>query len=358
MFSRDGNKPTLWCVFGDNPFLSVSRGDHIGETRIVRLLSKVFDVYYNGVLVEEQSAQIGSDNPVALPDRNYDLYYVRNNPKIFKQLPSPKMCMAYPYDPESFECADAIVVTTDVWRNVLQKSFSYVKEELFFAKTYPSKLEVDKPIIQIKQYIDPLISPKPGESNNQKVRNLRYLYTNSMSFGFFGRLAEDSLPIYTIEKLHGFSEHNKFYAPLTIFGGKIRSSLGTQKDLPQPSVYVGDIPYEEVSSHIRALDCTLAGEGVDDFVLGSNKVLDSIGLGIPVLGVKNGVREEYLGTSYPLLLNEDSGDDEILKDFLNKISLRESKLSLGLIRDLNTMEQAEIHLRNQLESNSIGSWEL
>jgi len=321
----------------------------------VRLLSKIFDVYYNGILVEENSEQIGSDSKVALPDRSYDFYYVRNNPKIFVQLPSPKICMGYPYDPESFECADAIVVTTDVWKNVLRKKFVHEKEELFFEKAYPRKIDIDKPIIQIKQYIDPLMSSREDKNDSQKIRDLRYLYTNSMSFGFFGRLAADSLPTYTIEKLNRSSEGNTFNTPVTIFGGKIRSSFGTEKDLPQPSVYVGDIPYQEVSAYIRAVDCTLAGEGVDDFVLGSNKVLDSIGLGIPVLAVKNGVRKEYLGDSYPLLLNEDCGDEQILYDFLSDLSSRNTKLNISAIIALNTMSKAELHLRAQLEDVSIES---
>jgi len=148
----------VWCLFMNKSYLSIVMGDSIGEYRIIKMLSKYHDVYYNGVLFDEHASIIGHENKIAIPKSGYDLYYVRCNKEVFLALPHPKVYMAYPYDEEVFKVADGLVVTTHFWGEYLKDPETRQKNADITQQWYPSATIFPKKVLQFKQCCDPLIS--------------------------------------------------------------------------------------------------------------------------------------------------------------------------------------------------------
>ena len=302
----------IWCGFADKGSLDPAFGDAIGEVRILKMLSVFSDVFYNGVLVRPASNSFGTGEKLRPPTEHYDLYYLRANKSLFEILPSPKIYMAYPHDERVFSMADGLVVTTDIWGRILRSSELQAANPVFFRKWYPADFSCLKPIIQFKQAIDPDFSI--GSAAKHRENPWRYKLTNTEVFGFYGRLDKSSLP-YSIINVADLDRRI-----VLAFAGAIRSDLKSDKHVFARHLYLGTVPLSEMPQLLRATACTLAGESCDDEVLGSNKILDSISLGVPVICKRNPVRDEYLGRDYlglfdtereaSLLLNRCLGDDE------------------------------------------------
>lgn len=272
------------------------------------MLSYFADVYYNGVPIQRDAGSFGCGATLTLPADEYDLYYVRANDALFAKLPHPKICMAYPYDQEIFNMADGLVVTTDIWKRILlnpplQREFSE-----FFSKWYPSTFETSKPIIQFRQAIDPSFAA--AAAAEQRRNAWKFKLTNTDVFGFYGRLDKSSLP-YSVMKAADADRRI-----ILAFAGRIRSDLKSDHKVFSRHIYLGEVPYEEMPHLVQATACTLAGESCDDDVLGSNKVLDSIGLGVPVICKRNPVRNEYLGSDYLGLFDSQDHAAELLGLFV------------------------------------------
>ncbi|MCC6710256.1 MAG: glycosyltransferase [Gammaproteobacteria bacterium] len=312
-------RPRIWCGFANKGTLDAARGDSIGEMRILKMLSCFADVYYNGVAVDRDCLCFGAGEQLTLPRDEFDLYYVRANNALFAQLPHPKICMAYPYDEEIFAMADGLVVTTDIWKHLLLTPARRPPFAEFFAKWYPDTFHTAKPIVQFKQAIDPSFAAIAA--SDQQRSAWRFKLTNTDVFGFYGRLDKSSLPYSIMQAAQSDSR------VLLAFAGRIRSDLKAEQDIIARHVYLGQVPYQQMPQLIAATACTLAGESCDDDVLGSNKVLDSIGLGVPVICKRNPVRDEYLGADYLGLFDDTAHAAALLGAFLGDRKWRETLLA-------------------------------
>lgn len=302
----------IWCGFADKGTLDPAQGDAIGEVRILKMLSLFSAVFYNGVPVQPGCRSFGSGERLEAPTERYDLYYVRANKTLFESLPHPKIYMAYPYDEHVFSIADGLVVTTEIWGRILHSPELQKVHPAFYKKWYPPEFTCAKPLIQFKQTIDPEFSSK--SVLDPQHNPWRYRLTNTKVFGFYGRLDKSSLP-YSIIKV---ADNDR--RVVLAFAGVIRSDLRNEKLVFARHLYLGSVPHAEMPNLVSATACTLAGESSDDEVLGSNKILDSISLGVPVICKRNPVRDEYLGRDYlglfdtereaSLLLNRFLEDDE------------------------------------------------
>ncbi len=284
-------RPKIYCLFLDRPVMEPLSGDRINELRFYRSLSSFADVYYNDVLIDWDSEVIGDPSGLKTPTRDYDLYYVRANPELFKSLPHPKITLAYPYDAEVFAMADALVVTTEAWQNLLQEHSASAEVQKKLAKWYPDKIVLPRTILNIQQTIDPHFL-QPISPSSEFV--WRAKMTGAQAFGFFGRVTEETIPSELIDSLGVIRERlGSSTSPLAAFAGSIRTAL------PKPAVSLGQIPYDEVPSALAACRGTLGQMCADSDYLGSGKLLDAMATKTPIITRRNAVRDEQLGPDYP-----------------------------------------------------------
>ena len=207
---------------------------------------------------------------------------------------------------QAFDCADGLVVTTEIWRQGLLDRSLREKHHHFFDKWYPKDLNVQNRIIKFNQICDPFISPanidqaaidqwkqrltiapeqaRPGgffgrlkhavlSGSQDRARSGPSATT---TFGFYGRLDADTLPYTIIESLRQHSDR-----ALVVFAGRIRKELEDEGGLPEKTMYLGELPYDDMPNLIGATSYVLAAESPMGHVLGSNKVLDAIAMGVP-----------------------------------------------------------------------------
>ncbi|WP_299944259.1 hypothetical protein [uncultured Ruegeria sp.] len=287
----NSKRPKIYCQFLDRPVMEPLSGDRINEIRFYRSLSSFADVYYNDVLIDWECGTIGDPSGLKTPTRDYDLYYVRANPELFKSLPHPKITLAYPYDPEVFGVADALVVTTEAWQNLLYEHSASTSVRRKLAKWYPDNIVLPDTIVNIQQTIDPLFL-QPISSKTEFF--WRAKMTGAQSFGFFGRVTEETIPSELIDNLSVIRERlGSSTNPLAAFAGSIRTAL------PEPALSLGQIPYEEVPGALAACRGTLGQMCADSDYLGSGKLLDAMATKTPIITRRNAVRDEQLGSAYP-----------------------------------------------------------
>lgn len=297
-------RPKIFCQFVDLPEISPTSGDKINEIRFYRALSKFADIYYNDYLVDWSTGKIGAPGNLNLPSRDYDLYYVRANHELLKKLPHPKITIAYPYDPHSFETADAILVTTQAWAELLKayNTSPTIQEKL--KKWYPRSIVEPNQLINIGQTIDPsfIIEPTPREAFRWTART-----TGSQVFGFFGRVTDETIPHDLMSALEFVRNSlDSDLEPFAVFAGSIRT------EVPRMSLNLGQIEYANMPLLIRACTGTLGQSCKDSDYLGSGKILDSMACGVPIVCKANAVRIEQLGDDYPGMFETQDQANEIM----------------------------------------------
>ncbi|MBX9451465.1 MAG: glycosyltransferase [Mesorhizobium sp.] len=270
--------------------LPATGGDMINEARFLTALSRFADVYYNGQLFQPGVPGYGlEDREIVVPQGGYDLYYVRNNPELFVQLPSPKIVMAYPYVEDVFRAADAVVVTTEAWERGLTP---YSDQNMFtrpMRDWYGDDVVAPKRVINIKQTIDPYFLEEPSRA---RLIEARAKTTGAKAIGFFGRIDSNTFPYMFVRAYKQIIEELpqvKF-----VVGGTVRIPL-------DPTIVkTTRIAYEKMPAMVKACVATATDEGNDAAFLGSGKVLDSMACGVPVIAYKTLTRTEQLGDYYPL----------------------------------------------------------
>lgn len=284
-------RPKIFCQFVGQPRLTPISGDRINEIRFYRALATFADVYYNDERIDWENLEIGRSSEIKEPSRDYDLYYVRANNEFFKRLPHPKVTLAYPYEAEVFEMADAVLVTTQRWQELLQEHNSSPTAQRKLAKWYPSQIVEPRRLLNIKQTIDPYFCK---ECPSQPIFEWKARMTNATIFGFFGRITDDTIPFELVEAVaevrRGLGDST---SPLVAFAGSIRTSL------PSPSVNLGNVAYQRMPALLRACGGTLGQSCPDSDFLGSGKFLDSMACGVPIICRPNAVRIEQVGERYP-----------------------------------------------------------
>lgn len=292
------SKPTLYALLANEKVLERNRGDKINESRFLTALSEHFDIYYNNVYFKGGGELFGShDVAVAPPLRKYDLYYVRSNPEVFAKCGSPRIAMGVPYQESVFSTADALLVTTGIWGELL-KSYNTsqaARDKIGYLYTGDSSLEMPKHVINISQSADlSFFTP-----DARKVNHYKNVFSRGFVCGYYGRLSEESMPVIAQEGV----ELARKVCPevVMVYAGKIRGKMEIADGL-----YVGEIPYTEMPSVLGATDVVFSNEEIESEFLGSGKVIDAMLAGVPILCPKNRVRIEQLGDEYPLFYSTPS----------------------------------------------------
>ncbi len=291
----------IYHLLATQPVLNLESGDRINELKFITALSRYAETYYNDQKFDPDAPEHGlNKKEISSPTGQYDLYYVRNNPEIFDALPHPKVCMAYPYYPEAYEHADAILTTTEAWKERLENYNDDPTAADFLSDYYPKKIIPPKKVINIGQILDPCFYPRHGSFLHFRYR-ARFGY--GFIIGYFGRVDNEARP------------HPDFMAALpylkkqipdlcSVFAGNIRT------EIPDRSVRVaGKIPYLEMPFANSACDVLLCNEHPEANWLGSGKTLEAMACGVPMVLTPRPARVEQLGETYPLYYR---GKDELV----------------------------------------------
>ncbi|MFT5320234.1 MAG: glycosyltransferase involved in cell wall biosynthesis [Pseudohongiellaceae bacterium] len=316
------NRLRIYALLGTAARLDPVRGDMINEARFLTALTEFADVYYNGCRFQPDKPDYGLVATDITPPRpDYDLYYVRANPEIFLQCPHPKIAMAYPYHEEVINSADALIVTTDAWKQGLlpyspDNSFSIPMRRWYGDVTIP-----DKKIINIKQTINPDFIDEPGED---EITEARARLSLARAFGYFGRIDANTFPKIF---LSAFQLLRKTETDLQFaVGGTVRIPLN------RACLRLPRLPHHRMPALLTACLGTVTDEGDDAFFLGSGKVLDSMARGVPVIAYKTPPRVEQLGEDYPLYYDTEQSclqrirevlyDTDILSEARKQLKIR------------------------------------
>lgn len=284
-------KPTLYCLLGTTPHLPPVGGDRINEARFLRCFSRHFDIYYNNIPYDPADDTFGApDVEISPPDKEYDFYYVRGNTEILKKCGHPRVISGLPYDPEAYELADGIILTTQIWQNYLERRDTDEHARDALADWY-GQGDIVKPknIIYLGQAVDPAFErPDPARTDVYRKK-----FTNGFAVGYFGRIAPTTMPAVAmagIEQVQASHPDVEF-----VFGGFVRKPTTAPKGIPVPR-----IAYEDMPNAVAACGAVLGNEEKDSAFLGSGKIIDAMAAGTPILAKHNPVRVEQLGLDYPL----------------------------------------------------------
>ena len=344
-------RPRIFALLGNRARLQPTSGDQINEARFLAALSSFADVYYNGQLFRPELSGWGLDaTTIATPAKDYDLYYVRNNTQIFSACPSPKVAMAYPFDPVVFREADALFVTTAAWKWGLEPYSVSNRYSRPLAGWYGDMAVKLPKLINIKQVLDERFLTPPVQRD---VTEARARMTFGRIIGFFGRIDTNSYPFILTA---AYQDLKKLLPDLQfVVAGTVRMPL------PEGVFQAPRIDYEKVPTFVKACIATASDEGDDAEFLGSGKILDSVAAGVPIVAYKTPPRVEQLGEDYPLYYRDYAGaarrlmetafDRELMADVKKHLAARSVMFSpdaraIELKIEIESLLQASIRSAN------------
>ena len=295
------SKPTLYAVLGDRARLQVANGDSINEIRALRVLSSVFDVYYNNARFDP-AAEIGPEGVGTDdlgPDRPYDFHYIRNNPALFAAIDGPKLCFAYPYDEAVFAEAAALVVPTGNWKDHLLRrgTDSEAKLRDVYEGVAP---EFGCPVLTLGQTIDPALSPDPDAipdaGRGRRAFAMRAKLTGARAFGLYGNLNKSLYPYRGFAALERLARERGGADPVIALAGRFRAQSRISY---ANSVYLGQIPHRDMGALYASTWAVMTNESPLNHCLGNQKTLEAMQLGLPVFCQRLDTFEMQLGADYP-----------------------------------------------------------
>lgn len=282
-------RPKAYALLGDEADLSLVRGDVLNERKFLRMLSATHDIYYNNQLVHWDRADLGlTRSQVSPPDQAYDLHYIRNNRAIARGVEHNLIVMSYPYHPEVWDRATAVLTTTRAWKAYLEQLGTGSRPPAL-KQWYPRKIRHLPPVLVAEQHIPTQFvatdrRSNPGPKESRKPGTARGAY--------FGRLQKNSFPG---DVLSAIATLRKSGANLTF------SHYGPKNGvrLPRWVNAFPPVPHEQIPQIKSGFDFVVYDQDETGHWLGSSKVLEAIGLGVPMLARKQLARVENLGANYP-----------------------------------------------------------
>jgi|GEM_PF-4128267 len=304
-------KPKLYFLLGNTAFLEPLSGDRVNEMNLIRAMSKHFDVYYNNVLVDPNTDFFGSpDKPVALPDKVYDLHYVRANREIFLQLPSPKIWFATPYFADCYAQADAVATMTDAWH----RRMANLKNDPWLCALMgvEGEVVVPKSLILTRQ----VIAHETLKPDAEKIGKIRENLDGKLLLGHFGRVVTSNFPHHLMAAFEAREVKEKFKIS---FVGKLDTKFKHWFSMQ------GQLPIVEIASLIAACDATVYNQDEQGHIAGSLKVMESMALGVPVISPRLEARELELGEGYPYFWSPVTNSKQVTNKLLKSFQERQPK---------------------------------
>lgn len=268
-------------------------GDGINELNQIKYLSRFFDVYYNNQLIDLKRPNYNQFKTlIEPPNPGYDIYYVRNNPNIFKQVPQSKtkIYFASPFDEECFTNSDFIACPTESWRAMLKVPSRN------WGILYPDYFATDNAIV-LSQKLDPdLIYPMASTPNAFVSHGIP---EKSFKICHFGSLRNSCFPSYFLRFYERIKSEIKEQISV-IFLGASPSSL-TIPNNSKNFHFIPNIEFREINSYINSSDMLLYNQrDYQSEYAGSNKIIEAIVCEKPILSCRSAARQDELGEAYPL----------------------------------------------------------
>lgn len=324
----------IYCQYSNNKILTPNRGDFINEIGMLKALSKFADVYYSGqkfnTLLSGYGLKKYAGNIEFKITKNCDLYYVRNNKKIFqyiynKNFGGKKIWMSSPYDKWCFLKSNIVATFTKSWEDMLKRGD-------IFPGLNPDGLKFNN-AISIDQTIDDIFFPRQSE---EITKNIRKEIGGDFIIGHFGRVAESTYPYLLLNSWGDIVEKFPNLRMITgVTTGKFPSGL---KNVVYKNVTHSQMPY-----YFSACDMAIVSQhGIEWDICGNLKVKEPAACGIPVVLEKSLARCEEYGNDYEMFLPRDS--------FRKESEQKDFKLSKNIL-----MERIEFLINNENERKRIGN---
>ncbi|MDP4686223.1 MAG: glycosyltransferase [Salibacteraceae bacterium] len=295
-------------------------------------MSLFADVYYNNQPFNAELEGFGlEEKEIVVPPDHFDLYIVRNNFDVFSQIKGTKFCLAYPYNEEAFRNADAVLTTTQIWKERLEQFNERSDSFEFFGGYYPETIVQPKQIINIGQVLADDYVPKTSDF---KCFQFKAQFGYGFTVAYFGRVDNEAKPhpdyLSIIPELEIQIPELK-----TVFAGNIRVEIPSKR-----VIKVGKINYQDMVFATSACDVLLCNEHDEANWLASGKTLEAIGCEVPIVLTPRPARVEQLGADYPLFYNT---KEELLV------------LILKLYRDSNFRSSVKDYMRERAKDLRIGA---
>lgn len=303
------NKPTLYALITNKDVISKNNGDTINEIRNMATISAAFNVFYNNDPFCIEKTSLGTAGRIG-PVGDYDFYYIRNNSEIFKSIQGKKIVMGFPYDQYIFEEASAIFVTTPNWQTHLQLRGEASAEKLKYL--YKGLLPRPKcPVVNIGQRTDAILSDK--ETSPKSLFQFKAQTTGSPVFGYYGNLSADLYPYMGFAAVERLNQEYPELNPMVALAGKFRKG---GEICNENIIHIGNVDYGDMPSLLDNSVATFTTESLLCNTLGSQKVLDSIARGVPVLCRRLDTFVSQLGDEYPCFYETENQAYDLSKKLL------------------------------------------
>jgi len=335
-------RPKIYVLFCKQGTISHRGGDTINEMRLYRSLSTFADVYYNDDLIDFDKNIYGKSENIKPPSRKYDLYYVRNNPEFFLQLPSPKITLAYPYNETVFRNADGLFVTNASWISFLRSHESSPASKQMLSNFYPDKIFVPNTIINVEQSNEQAFEEKYSEKKmfEYKVKTL-----GARIVGLYGRITDKTFQQDVYEKVRKLNQNTKTPCnPILGLAGSIRIPI------PQDILSLGHVDYQDMPYLYKNTYIAFGAYTNETNYLGSTKLLDAMQQGTPILQRRTVAREEQLGSNYGGFYDDSRGLEEIVDKMFFEEGFRDT-LSQELLARSTMFDN--INVGNRIQSRLL-----
>lgn len=275
-------RPRIYAIYSHVPALRPYGGDHISELETLRWMSRDCDVYYNDILFDPSGNHAGiPEGEIVFPGLEYDLVYIRDNRDVLRAAKEAGLRTLYfgrTDHPEVFTYADEIAV--------------HNTQEAEIIKSHAPGFET-------------LLMEQPGRDGfvplqgARKTGEFRKRWGRGFTLGFFGRIDEASFPntLYSAKDILGH------YIPELniIFAGKLRWKYTLPQDLMHEERYFGpsEMPYV-----LSACAATIGIEQPEAEHAGSNRTIECIRCGVPIITRPYAARRDQLGENYPLFFSD------------------------------------------------------
>lgn len=275
-------RPHIYAIYSNAPALRPYGGDHISELETLRWMSRDCDVFYNNVLFDPKGNHAGvPGGDIVHPESGYDLVYVRDNIEVLRAAKEAGLKTIYFGRTESadvFAYADMIAVHNKREADIIQGRMNEART------------------ILIEQPGRDGFSPMQG---TRRAEEFAKRWGAGFTLGFFGRIDNECFPS-TFYSAKDILEH---YIPdlNVVFAGKLRWKFVLPQDLLHEEKYFEpvDMPYV-----LSACAATIGIEQPEAEHAGSNRTIECVRCGVPIITRPYAARRDQLGEDYPLFFSD------------------------------------------------------
>ena len=327
------SKIKIYYLCGKNPAIKPTSGDQITEISIMKCLAKYTDVYYNNQLIDVKKDDLGTTKTkIEYPDKEYDIYWIRNNDAILQQCTGYKVRCGSPYSDESYKFSDLIITYSDSWKNKLSQ---YNNKREPSDGLYPNKkIIMPKDIMTVYQSVEDRFYKRISDSERVKIRNTMVKGGSDFIIAHYGRVSNTCYPSHIINVFKRIQKMTNKKIHLIFQGTSAHFRENIKEENDNIIINTIGIPYEHIHKYIQSVDLITSNyTSATANWGGCMHILEAIASNVPIICGDFDVRKEQLGNDYPLFWNHKQTDKNIEDDMYLKImELLENEDSIDEIK--------------------------